>query len=325
MALPYEELEAITDDWFVLDGGKAIDLYFYTSFLLNYLMDQQKGLWERPDGGLKIRIPLEYDGQEAHFYRKGDTVVSDDRESINAAYFDWKHAYGNATVTRIDELQNSGSQSQVQLVTQRVAGAQKSVTKLLASSLYDDAGGDTSRLTGLKACCNSTTTTAYGGIQQAELVAVDGTYPWTGRRTTTSTTLTLNVLRTGASAAKLRDGVGGKPDLIVTTETLWNIIADILQVQQRFTTEGSAAVKAGFTGLYFEGKDIFPDDFCPSSHLFWINSRHVGFAIHTDGYFMRSKWKIIPDSPEDRTMKIYWDGNLIVNNRKGQNLYTALS
>ena len=65
MALRFEELEAVTNDYSITDGGKAIDIYFDTSFLLNYLLKQQKGLWERPDGGMKIRVPLEYDGQEA--------------------------------------------------------------------------------------------------------------------------------------------------------------------------------------------------------------------------------------------------------------------
>ena len=115
----------------MLEGGIATDIYFNTSYLLNYLLKQQKGLWERPSGGMKIRVPLEYDGQEAGFYTKGDTLSSDDRESVNAAYFDWKHAYGNATTTRIDGLKNGdGSYGKVQLITQRVSGAQKSLTKL---------------------------------------------------------------------------------------------------------------------------------------------------------------------------------------------------
>ncbi|KKK69160.1 hypothetical protein LCGC14_2936830, partial [marine sediment metagenome] len=46
-----------------MDGGKAVDIYFNTSFLLNYLLKQQKGIWERPDGGRRIRIPVEFDEQ----------------------------------------------------------------------------------------------------------------------------------------------------------------------------------------------------------------------------------------------------------------------
>lgn len=324
MALTYAELESITNDYFKTDGGKATDIYFYTSFLLNYLLKQKKGIWERPSGGEYIRIPLEYDGQEAGFYAKGDTISSDDRESINAARFDWKHAYGNATVYRIDGLKNSGEYAEVQLVSQRLAGAQKSLTKLLAGSIYDSHGGGANRLTGLRALCNETSTTAYGNIQEDDLVAADGTKPWEGKMTATATTLTLNIIRTGATAAKVRDGKGGKPDLMVTTETLWNVVADLLQAQQRFT-DGKETVKAGFTGLWFEGKEIFPDDFCPASHGFWLNSNHLGFAVHQEGNFMRSKWKVIPDSAEDKTMKIYFDGNMVSNNRKSHQGYSSLS
>ena len=47
------------------DNKEATDIYFRTSFLLNRLLKEQKGIWERPPGGMKIRVPLEYDGQEA--------------------------------------------------------------------------------------------------------------------------------------------------------------------------------------------------------------------------------------------------------------------
>lgn len=325
MALPFAELESITDDYFMVEGGNAVDIYFNTSFLLTYLMKQQKGIWERPPGGEKIRVPLEYDGQVAEFYGRGDTTSSDDRESVNSAYFDWKHAYGNATVYRIDGLKNAGEYAAVQLVQQRLGGAQKSLTKLLAESLYDLPGGSTKRLTGLRACCNETAGTAYGGIEEEDLVAADGTKPWEGKMVATATTLGLSVLRTARSTAKTRDGKNGKPNLIVTTETNWNVIADILQAQQRFTTDGAGSVKAGFTGLHWEGADIFPDDYCPASHLFALNTTHIGFAIHQKGYFMRSPWKVIPDSPEDKTMKIYWDGNLVVNNRKAHIGYSSIS
>jgi len=324
MALTFEELESVTHDYFMADNKKAVDIYFTTSFLLNYLMKQKKGLWERPSGGRRIRVPLEYDGQEAEFYVRGDQVSSDDRESVNAAYFDWKHAYGNATVYRIDELKNNGRYAEVQLVTQRAAAAQKSLTKLLASSIYDDAGNAASRLTGLLACCNETTTTAYGDIQEADLVSADGTTPWEGKRTTTTEGIGLNVIRTMCTDAKMRDGAGGKPDLMVTTETLWNVLADILQVQQRFVNS-SATAKAGFTGLHFEGKDFFPDDYCPSGYMFGINSNHFGMAVHKRGMMMRTKWKVIPDSPEDRSFKIFFDGNLVSNNRLTQIAHSNLS
>lgn len=324
MALTFEEIESVTNDYFLMEGGKATDIYFNTSFLLTHLLKEQKGIWERPAGGPQIRVPLEYDGQVAGFYGKGDTLNSDDRENINTATFQWKHAYGNATVYRIDGLQNAGEEAKVSLIVQRVASAQKSLTKLLAGSIYDAPGGDTKRLTGLLALCNETSTLAYGGIAEDDLVAEDGTKPWEGKVDTTTENITLNVIRDLCTGAKVRDGNGGKPDLLVMTETLWNIVADTLQAQQRFTNS-EAMAKAGFTGLTFEGKELFSDDYCPSGYKFALNTKHLGFYVHKEGLFMRTKWHVIPGSAEDKTMKIFFDGNMVCNNRKAHMAHSNLS
>jgi hypothetical protein len=134
----------------------------------------------------------------------------------------------------------------------------------------------------------------------------------------------LSVIRDVVTSCKLYDGPKGKPDLIVMTEALFNVVLDILQVQQRFTVSTKTA-EAGFTGVTFEGKDLFPDDYCPSGHMFALNTNHIGFAVHPEGLFMRSPWKIIPDSAEDKTMKIYFDGNMIVNNRKAHMARSGLT
>lgn len=96
MALVFTELEAITNDYFLADNKKAIDIYFNDCFLMDLLMNKKKGIFERPNGGEKIRIPLSYDGQEAGFYTRGGTLSSDDRTSLNAAHFHWKHAFALA-------------------------------------------------------------------------------------------------------------------------------------------------------------------------------------------------------------------------------------
>lgn len=325
MATMANELDEITQDYYELEGGNlARDIYFNTSFLLNYFIKQQKGIWERPTGGFEIRVPLEYDGQNADWYSRGSTISSDDREALTSVVFPFRHAYGNATIYRIDGLKNAGEYAVVQMVNQRLSGAQKSITKLLAESIYDMPGGSSERLTGLLACCNEDATLAYAGKAEDDIVAVDGTKPWKGRVNSTGGAISLPKIRTACSTAKLRDGKGGKPDIIVTTETLYNVLSDILQAQQRFT-ESTATVEAGFTGLKFEGREIFPDDYCPDGYFFALNSNNIGFAVHKEGLFMRTKWKVIPDSPEDKSLKIYFDGNQIVNNRKAHIAYSGLS
>lgn len=316
--MPYSitELEATTRDYFMADGRKAVDIYFNDSFAMDYLMNKKKGIFERPSGGKKIVIPLEYDGQEGGFYNKTSTLTSDDKETIANANFYWKHAYGNATIHRNDELENAGEYAEVQLLVQKIAGAQKTTRKKIAQQIYSASLDSADTLTGLKALCFGASTVAYGGIKEDDLVAVDGTKPWAANDTTSAAAITLAVIRTLRSSAKVSDGPKGKPDIALTTEALFNIISNILQAQQRFTSDTETA-KAGFTNILFEGMIIAADDYCDSGYLFALNSAHIGFAIHQKGYFSRTNWAdLLPNGIPAKSMKIFWDGNLVCNNRR---------
>jgi hypothetical protein len=322
--LTFEQLESVTNDYFILDNGKATNIYFDTSYLLNLLLKQQKGIWKRPSGGRRVRIPLKYDGAEAGFYGRGDNLSSDKRDNVNAAYFMLAHAYGNATILRLDTLENSGPEAIVDLAMDEIETAQTSLTKVLAQSIYDLPSGDTKRLTGLRAVCNETATLNYGGLAEDDLVAADGTKPWEGKMIATVEGVSLSTIRDMATMAKIRDGKGGKPNVGVMPEELMNILIDTLTVQQRYTKSEDTA-KAGFTGIEFEGKTLTPDDYCPAGHLFLLNTEFIGFAVHTKGFFTRGPWRVVQDSPEDKTMKIYFDGNLVCSNRKAHIGHSNLS
>ncbi len=286
-------------------------------------MNQKKGLFERPTGGVKIRVPLEYDMQEGGFFLRGEPLSSNDKETVNAAFFAWKAAYGNATILWQDELENAGEYAEVQLITQKLASAQKTIRKKLAETIYG-AGGDNSKiLTGLLSLCSAGTTTTYGGIAEDDLVAADGTKPWEGKIDTTAAPVDLAVLRALRSTAKINDGSDGKPGIGVTTEDLFNVISGILQVQQRFIKDDWTS-KAGFTNLVFEEMVLAADDYCPSGHLFALNEQHVGFAIHSKGFFVREPWMKIPDIA-GKTMKIFFYGNMICNNRQAHACRSALT
>ncbi len=325
MALTYTELQAITEDYFKADNKKAVDIYFNSSFGLDYFMNKKKGLFERPGGGERIRVPLMYDGAEGGFYSRTATLSSDDRTNINAAYYLWKHAYGNATIYRTDELSNNGEYAEVQMVTQKIEAAQLQCTKHLAQQFYSSAGDTADELSGILSMTFGGTSTAYGGITPTDLVSNDGSTPWASVNTTTTEGISLAVIRTLASSAKVNDGAKGKPDVGFTTETLFNIVSGILQTQQRFQQDTDTA-KAGFTHIVFEGKIIAADDYGPSGYLSLLNSNYFGFAIHKDGFFARTPWgDLIVTGTVARSMKIFWDGNLICSRRKAHAGHSNLS
>lgn len=325
--MPYtiSELEAVTKDYFMADNRKAVDIYFNDSFAMDYFMNKKKGILERPTGGKKIVIPLNYDGQEGGFYTKTDTLSSDDKETIANANFYWKHAYGNGTIHRNDELENAGEYAEVSLVTSKLEGAQKTVRKKIAQQIYSATADNAKDLTGLKSLCFGSSAIAYGGIKEDDLVATDGTKPWKAVNVTAAAAISLAVIRTLRSSAKISDGPGGKPSIGFTTEALFNIVSSILQTQQRFTANTDTA-DAGFTTLVFEKMTIAADDYCDTGYFFAVNPVYFGFAIHAKGYFARTSWAdLIVNGLPAKSIKIFWDGNEVCSNRKAHAAQSGLT
>ena len=323
MSLSMTEIESITSDYFMAADGKAVDIYFRNSFLLDLLMNRQAGLFERPGGGEKIRVPLNYSDAEGGFFTRSDTLSSDDRVTVNAAAYNWKHAYGNATVYLTDEVAAAGDYAAVQFVTQKIETAQRTCSSWLAATLYSAAGDEAPTLTGLRALTSPDPDKPYGGIAENDLVAADGSKPWKGVTVADAETMSLETLQTLRSAAKVSDGRDGKPNVAVTTEALYNKASRILQVQQRFVTDDGVA-SAGFTHLVYEGMVVAADDYCPAGHLFTLNTNYLGFAVHQNGFFARQPWVDLA-GPAGRSMKILWHGNLICSNRRAHACHSNLS
>ena len=316
MPFTISELEATTKDYFVADNRKAIDIYFNDSFYMDYSMNKKKAIMKRYSGGKKIKAHLNYDGQEGGFYNKTSTLSSDDKETVAAAYFTTKHCYGNATIHRNDELENAGEYAEIELAVNKIEGAQRTARKKIAQQIYANVGDGADEITGLGAMCFGATGVKYGDIAESTLVAVDGTKPWKAVNTTAAAPISLAVIKTLRSSAKISDGPNGKPNIGLTTEALFNIVSNILQNQQRFTSDSDTA-KAGFTNLIIDGMILAADDYCGTGYLYLLNTAYCGWGIHTQGYFARTQWAdlIVTGTPA-KSMKIFWDGNHICTNRK---------
>jgi hypothetical protein len=225
----------------------------------------------------------------------------------------------------VDEISNNGEMAKVKLILAQAKGAQKKARRLLAENIYNSAADGAEEITGLNAATGTTTTLAYESLSEDTVVSSDGTKPWTGRTTTTAESISLDVIRTMRSTAKINDSAEGKPDVGLTTETLYNVIAGRLQVQQRFTQD-TDTVKAGFVNLWFEGMLLAVDDYAGSGNFYALNKNYIGWAIHTDGFFQRFPWvSLIVANQPAKSMKIFWHGNLINSNRKAHIRHSGLT
>jgi hypothetical protein len=316
------QLDAITRDYFMMKGDKVLDLYTETSFFLDYFLKQKKGLWDTNPGGSYIEIPLRYDRNAGGFFQRGSVLDSTQRQTITAVKLPRKYIYGNGTIYQIDAWENQGAEKKVDMVMHETEGAQLALNEIMATSIFTGLEGDANNLTGFNAITDTTATTNYAGYCSNDIVSNDGTKVWTGLGSSSATQLSLSTIRTIRTAAAYGKGKTSEPDLIATTETNYNKIKTILDASQ-LMTEGVKTAKMGFSGVHFEGCDIYPDRYCPASNLYGFNSGHIGFNAGV--LWKRMPWEIIAGSPGDKTLKIFFGGNIICDNRRSCIRYSSIS
>jgi|GEM_PF-2439593 len=316
------QLDATTDDYFKLKGKEVNDLYTETSFVLDYFLKDKKGNYDHHQGGQQIEIPLRYDNNASGFFTRGTPLDSTQRQTITSVKLPWRYCYGNGTIYQIDMWENAGPEQKIDMVWHETEGAQLALNETLATSLWTGLEGDTSNLTGFNAICDTTATTDYAGYCSNDIVSNDGTKVWTGLGSSTTTQLSLSAIRTARTAAAYGKGKLSEPNFIATTETNYNTIKTILDASQ-LLTEGVKTAKMGFTGVHFEGADIYPDRYCPASNMYFFNEKHVGFTVNV--LWKRLPWQIVAGSPGDKTLKIMFGGNFTCDNRRSCYRHSAIS
>lgn len=307
MALTYNQLSAITRDKFI---KKLVDNIFDDIWYLNR-MRTRKGGFSVQDGGLKIRIPLEYAQTSASgWYSGSDTLDTSDNETFTDAAYDWAFGYANITILRTDELKNMGDSQVINLVKSKTKNASKTLTDKLGTALFN-AGTTTDAPDGLRHICSASNT--VGGIAQ-------GTYSWWQAQVDSTTdTTSISALQSLYGDCTVNNE---QPSVGVTTQAIYNRIYGLLQPQQRFISTTDA--KAGFTTIMMNGKPIGTDSHCPANYFFWINENYFDYTVHRDENF-RFEPFMKPTNQNVKVAKVYLAGNFTSSNNRMHGVMSALA
>jgi hypothetical protein len=110
------------------------------------------------------------------------------------------------------------------------------------------------------------------------------------------------------------------PDVILTTQTLFEKYESLLQPQLRYTDTKTA--DAGFQNLLFKSAPIMYDVHAPVGTMFFLNSKYIKLVGHKDKWFAQTEFQR-PENQDARFALILCYGNLVVSNRKKQGKLTA--
>jgi hypothetical protein len=305
MALSYDQISAITQKKFI---PKMADAIFDTDPLL---ARAKKKFYDKYDGGTSIMCPLNYAmTTAAGSFSGSQTLSTTDNDQISAAEYTMKQYYANISITRRDELMNSGDARIINFVKSKVEIAEKTLADLLGDGLYST-GSVSTDLVGLRSIVDSGNT--VGGIAQ-------GTYSWwQSQENSSTTTLSMADLQTMHTTLCIGNEA---PSVILATRANYNRYYALLQPQQRFTDSETA--KGGFSSLLFNGVPFIAGSKVPASHIFMLNEKFLHLWVHKDEDFRFEPWQS-PVNQAVKVAKVFWAGAFGTSNARMHGKFTAVA
>lgn len=218
--------------------------------------------------------------------------------------------YANVSITRKDELVNSGDSQKIDLVKSKMKTAEKTMAYNLATGIYN-AGSTTNAIIGLQAIIGTANT--IGGISQS-------TYSWWQAQVDSSTTaFSIAALQTVFMNCTLNNS---SPSVIYATKANYNRYYGQLQPQQRFMDSETA--KGGFSSLMFNGVPFIADDFAPSNNIIMLNEEFISLCVHKDEDMRFSGFQK-PENQALRLGQVFWMGALCSSNNRMHGRLSAIA
>jgi len=287
------------------------DNVFTARPLTYFLMD--KGRIRMLDGGTKIVEPLIYGtNSTVSSYSGYDTISLTAQAGISAAEYDWKQYAASIAISGIEEAKNNGEAAIVNLLEAKIMQAEESMRESFNQMFFADGTGNSGKdWLGLAAIVDSAGT--VGGINRATA----GNEFWQSYEEGTAGALSLADMATAYNSVSVGND---HPDMVLTTQTLFEKYESLLQPQLRYTDAKTA--DAGFQNLLFKSAPVVYDVHAPAGTMFFINSKYLTLVGHSGKWFSQTEF-VRPENLDAQYALIMCYGNLTVRNRAKQGKLTG--
>jgi len=291
--------------------SQLTDNVFTARPLTYHLMD--KGRIRMLNGGTKIIEPLIY-GQNSTVasYSGYDTISLTAQEGVTAAEYEWKQYAASIAISGIEEAKNNGEQEIINLLEAKIMQAEESMRESFNQMFFADGTGNSGKdWNGLGNLVEASGT--VGGINRATA----GNEFWRSYEENTSTALTLAQMATAYNSVSVGND---HPDMVLTTQTLFEKYESLLQPQLRYTDTKTA--DAGFQNLLFKAAPVTYDVHCTAGVVYFLNSKYLTLVGHSGKWFAQTDF-VRPENLDARYALIMCYGNLTCRNAAKQGKLTA--
>jgi peroxiredoxin family protein len=309
MALPYDQITAITEKFFV---PKFIDgVYGSNPFIARLSRPEQKEMF---DGGERILAPVVSSKPTSGGYFTGyqelDTSPTD---NLTSAEYLIKQLNEPIKISRLEELKNSGKAAKIKLTAAKMSIAEMNMKENLALGLFSDGTASTgalttNQLTGLRLVMSTSATLgAIAVADMAEWIAVVDTNSGTNRA------LSLNLMQKNMGAATYDEK---KPSVIVANQNIVDVYWGLVQPHQRLMSEEMSGL--GFKSvLTFNGIPVIVDSHVEANAMYFVNEDFFKLYVHS-AEDMRFERLSVIEGQAATLGRIFWAGNSVCNGRRYQ-------
>ena len=103
------------------------------------------------------------------------------------------------------------------------------------------------------------------------------------------------------------------PDLLLTTQSIYEAYETSLVAQKRFQSDSVADV--GFQNLTFKGRPIVFDRDCPTGLMYFLNSKYIKWVVHSDADFAPTEF-VRPENQDASVSLVLLQANTTISNRR---------
>ena len=284
----------------------------FTARPLTYFL-MEKGRIRMLNGGTKIIEPLIYGtNSTVGSYSGYDSLSLTPQEGISAAEYEWKQYAASISISGIEEAKNNGEQEIINLLEAKIMQAEESMREGFNTMFFADGTGNSGKdWNGLGNIVESGN--SVGGINSATA----GNEYWRSYEDNNVAALTLAQMATAYNTVSVGND---HPDMILTTQTLFEKYEGLLIPQLRYTDTKTA--DAGFQNLLFKAAPIVYDVHCPAETMFVLNSKYLTLVGHSGKWFAQTSF-VQPEDVDARYALIMCYGNLTCRNAAKQGKLTA--
>ena len=263
--------------------------------------------------GRDIVRELEYaDNGTVSFYNGYEVLDTSPADVLSAAVFDYKQLAGNVTVSGLEQIKNSGEQAIINLLEARIGNLERSMENSLASSLFSDGTGTSSKeIGGLQLVVADAGTGTVGGINSSTF-----TFWQNKQATATSSAFSTTNIQSDMNSLYIQLVRGtDAPDLVVAGSTPYTTFLATLQTLQRVAD--SRLADLGFTAVKYLNSDVVYDSNCAASRMYFLNTNYLRLETAAGRDFVPGDQRQSVNQ-DALVVPMLWAGNLTCSNRSLQ-------